>query len=143
MLPVVPQVVHILELGPHMLNHVVDSGLLYIDDLALVIQVWHGIYFAANPELVQMTVLPAHDHLQHAMELSKRHVFPNQNPPPDRRMNVPQRHLELIHGTILFHGHDYVSPVRKGHSFTREWPQQVMSSGWGHQTRGIEENKGP
>src|SRR5712692_11505795 len=129
MLPVVPQVVHILELGPQLMNHVVDSGSLYIDDFALVIQVRHGIYFAANPELVQMALLPAHDHLQHAMELSKRRVFPNLNAPPDRRMNVPQRHLELINGTILFHSHDSVSPVRRSHSFTPECPRQVMSRG--------------
>src|ERR1019366_5453728 len=112
MLPVIPQVVHILELGPHMLNHVMDSGALYIDDFALVVQVRHGIYFSADSELVEVIVLPAHAYLQHAMELSKRHVFPNLNAPPDWRMNVAQCHLELIHGTILFHGHDSASPVR-------------------------------
>src|ERR1035437_890530 len=113
MLPVIPQVVHILDLGPHMLNHVADSGSLYINDFALVVQVKHSIYVAANPELVQMAILPAHDHLQHAMELSERCIFPNLNAPPDRRMNVAQRHLELIYGTILFHGHDSVTSVRK------------------------------
>src|SRR5260370_22781035 len=74
-----------------------------------------------------MAILPAHDHLQHAMELSKRCVFPNLNAPPDRRMNVAQRHLELAYGTTLFHSHDSVSSVRKGPFFHQRIPSARRS----------------
>ena len=112
MLPVIPQVVHILDRGPHLLKHVVD-WVCFIDDFALVFRVRHRIYVAVNPELVQMAILPTHDYLQRAMELSEPCVFPNLNAPPDRRMNVAQRHLELIYGTVLFHRHECVSVSRK------------------------------
>lgn len=62
---------------------------------------------------VQVVILPAHDHLQHAMQLGERRVFPDLDAPPNRRMESTQRHFELIHGTILFSRHDYASSATK------------------------------
>jgi len=41
----------------HALYNVMDPCSLHIHDFALVVQVRHGLYFAADPELVQVIVL--------------------------------------------------------------------------------------
>jgi hypothetical protein len=51
---------------------------------------------------VEVIIFPAHDNLQGAVQLSRGRILPDREPPPDRRMNVPQRHLELMLCFLIF-----------------------------------------
>jgi hypothetical protein len=54
-----------------------------------------------DDELVQVTVGPAHRRLQHAMQVEQRRVRRCFDPPPDRRPNARERHLERVYWLIL------------------------------------------
>lgn len=42
-----------------------------------------------------MIVLPAHQHLDHLMQIGDRQAVDQPDPPPNRRMNIPQQNLQL------------------------------------------------
>src|SRR5450755_666248 len=54
------------------------------------------VFLAANEELVEMTVAPAHSQLHDFMQETDRAVARNQNAPPHRRFNSLQHDFELI-----------------------------------------------
>src|SRR5471032_2985060 len=56
---------------------------------------------AANDELVQVFVVPAHGELHHMMQLRDRNLLGNQQAPPDRRADAPQTDSQLKHGSGL------------------------------------------
>jgi hypothetical protein len=56
---------------------------------------------AANDELVQMFVVPAHGELHHMMQLRDRNLLGNQQAPSDRRADAPQTDSQLEHGSGL------------------------------------------
>jgi len=63
----------------HALYNVMDPCSLHIHDFALVVQVRHGLYFAADPELVQVIVLPAMTICNTRCSWASVGVFPDLN----------------------------------------------------------------
>ena len=60
---------------------------------------------------MEVTVFPAHDDLQDPVGLSQRRILPDLDAPPDGRMNVPQRHLELVQDAVLLSHLHQILPI--------------------------------
>src|ERR1039457_1743771 len=109
MIPAVTEVIQICELSPHTGHDLPERHAAFIDHLALVhgvVGVGHAVKTAADHELVEMVILPAHDDLQDGVQLGQGSVFPHLDAPPDRRVNVPQCYVQLIQRSSL--RHDYI-----------------------------------
>ena len=50
---------------------------------------------AMDAEAMQMIVLPAHEHLDHVMQVGDRQAVRQSHSPPNRGMNIPQQSLQL------------------------------------------------
>src|SRR5450755_593565 len=95
-LPVVTKIVNILEalFRPELKIRKLDFlGAVGEVNAALV---GDTVFLAANEELVEVTVGPAHDQLHDFMQKTDRAVSRNQNAPPHRRFNSLQHDFELI-----------------------------------------------
>src|SRR5438105_1967525 len=98
MLPAIAEVVGVLERALNTRDNLPQPHLALVDNLALVqvvLRVGRAVNTSANHEIVEVTIFPAHDDLQYPVQLSQSRIFSDLDAPPDRRMNVAQRHLEL------------------------------------------------
>src|ERR1700694_3690936 len=103
--PAITEVVQVLKMGSDPRDNLPQAHSAFIDDFAfvqIVVLVGHAIDSATDHKLVEVIIFPAHDDLQDPVQLSQGRILPDREAPPDRRMNVPQRHLELIQDTVPF-----------------------------------------
>ena len=54
-----------------------------------------GVIPAMNAKAVQVVVVPAHEQLNDPVQVRDRQAVRKLDPPPNRRMNVPQQKLQL------------------------------------------------
>jgi len=82
-----------------------ETGTAIILDLEFPFVAWLGVDGLANEELVQMIILPAHDHLQTLMQAIQAESSGHTHLPPDGRLDALQGDVELI-GHRSRRGHD-------------------------------------
>ena len=104
MLPGVPEIILVNEPDPSSrLGDLADRNLFLVRLFHAPVQVLGiegSVVFAPDDELVQMAILPAHDHLKDFVKFAQRAIR-HLNPPPYRWMALFERDLELIDGTRL------------------------------------------
>src|SRR5438034_1337759 len=103
--PAITEVVQVLKIGSDPRDNLPQAHSAFIDDFAfvqIVVLVGDAIDATADHKLVEVIIFPAHDDLQDPVQLSQGRILPDREAPPDRRLNVPQRHLELIQDTVPF-----------------------------------------
>src|SRR5438132_4974125 len=88
----------------------------------------HPVAPAADLELVQMAVAPTQRDLQHVVQFPEREITRHPQPPPDGRLDLPQRDLEhqgapreAENLRLLRHGR-WIPPPERG--------CRVEASGW-------------
>jgi hypothetical protein len=47
-----------------------------------------------NTKAVQMIVIPAHEQLDHTVQIGNRQAISQPDPAPNRRVNIPKQHLQ-------------------------------------------------
>src|SRR5258705_5599369 len=97
--PVVTEVVNIEERIAFGLQQFVERGervVEYVDVAELV--VGEAVNGAVLLELVEVTVGPPHDNLEHLMKMTQTDICRNSTPPPNRRTDVAKCDLEPIRG---------------------------------------------
>ena len=57
----------------------------------------HAVSLAADDELVQMGICPAHRDLQGVVQIGNRAITAHQQPPPDKRADLAQPYSQLIY----------------------------------------------
>src|SRR5215213_3189736 len=97
MLPVVTEVVLVAELRLLTLDHLAQLVPPLVGHLGTVIWVRLAVRLAADDELVQVGVGPAHDHLENLVQLGEADVGGDLDSPPDRRLAVHERDLDLVY----------------------------------------------
>jgi len=59
-------------------------------------RIGYPVSLVLDDELVQMGILPAHNALQDSVELGESDVASHLDAPPDWRLRVAERHLDLV-----------------------------------------------
>src|SRR5271165_1155991 len=99
MLPGVPEVILVNEPDlPSRLGDLADRNPLLVSFFHLPFPIFvieGSVVFPPDNELVQMAILPAHDHLKDFVKFPQRAIR-HLNPPPYRWVALFQRELELI-----------------------------------------------